>query len=598
MQKIMLNFLILIFSIKAISPICVENEEFCLKCHPLTNLCIKCNNEVLMPNDKGGCDGIKNCFVGINYCNQCNEQENLCAQCEQGFFPDKNGGCSYSSNCKISDKGKCLLCDSDFILIGDQYFSMCKYLKSDDLNHCKKINSIYGICEECEEGYYLNGGDKRCTTTENCYESTFEKCDFCVENYYLNKKTEKCLEKNNTNFNNCKITLDGEKCEQCEDNYFLTEDGFCVLTDFCKESENEICTQCMEGYYLSKNNYCSSDENCEEVEINTGLCKSCKSGFYLDLNENQCKSNTEQNNYRHCTMSLNECIECEKNYYLSSNSVCSPTEYCSEALNGKCIECEENYYLTLDNICTVIKGCIHTGNSQGCNECEDGYYYSFSERVCKESEGNFTNCRYTTWDQCDSCKDNYYLLKPEKKCYNNTEKGNFYKCKMSDKYGESCYECEKGYYLTTGDEKICVKMRGCKIAQDENVCLKCDTGFCYDKNKKSCFDNYNIENEKNKKYFGCEYTDEEGKFCDQCIEGYTFENDICINKKYCKEEKDGVCIECIEKSKSTGTNICLNKDLGCIEAQVNNCYKCDDLSNLYSCTECKEGFKLIVGFCL
>ena len=46
-----------------------------------------------------------------------------------------------------------------------------------------------------------------------------------LRNYYLNKKTEKCLEKNNTNFNNCKITLDGEKCEQCEDDYFLSEDS-------------------------------------------------------------------------------------------------------------------------------------------------------------------------------------------------------------------------------------------------------------------------------------------------------------------------------------------------------------------------------------
>lgn len=141
-------------------------------------------------------------------------------------------------------------------------------------------------------------------------------------------------------------------------------------------------------------------------------------------------------------------------------------------------------------------------------------------------------------------------------------------------------------------------MRGCKVAEDENICLQCEKGFCYDKNKKTCFDNYNIEDETNIKYFGCEYTYEEGNICEKCLEEYTFENGICIKKNNCKEEKDGICIQCLEKSKNSGNSICLNKNLGCIETNVNNCYKCDDLTNLYSCTECKEGFKQIAGYCI
>ena len=598
MSTLNFYFLILFFSIKASSQNCVENESFCLKCNPLTNLCIKCENEVFTPNDQGGCDGIKKCILGKNYCNQCNEQENLCIKCEEGFFPDLNGGCSYTPNCKISKNGKCILCESDFILIGEEFFSRCKSLNSYDLKNCKLINNISGICQECVNGFYLNRIDKRCSKTDNCNESILGKCDSCIRNYYLNKELDECLEKNNTKFINCKKTLDGEKCEECDENYYLTEDGNCILTNHCKKSDNNNCLFCYDGYYLIKNNFCSLDENCEEVEGETGLCNSCKNNYYLDNKDRKCKSNREDNNFKYCKIFSNECQECEKDYYLSKNSICSSTKYCLKAENGKCISCEENYYLTLDNICTVIKGCIHSGNSEGCNECEDGYFYSFPEKICKISKDDFMNCRYSTWDQCDSCKDNFYLLKPEKKCYSNIEKGIFYKCKMSDKNGEYCTECEKGYYLTTGDEKICVKMRGCKIAEDENICLRCDKGFCYDKNKKTCYDNYNIENEKNIKYFGCEYTDEGGNICEKCIEGYTYENGICINKKNCKEEKDGICIKCVDKSKSSGNNVCLNNNLGCIEAYVNNCYKCNDLSNLYSCNECKEGYKLIAGYCI
>ncbi len=589
---------ILLIALKVLSPKCVENENFCVRCHPLTNLCLKCQNEILVPNEEGGCDGINKCSIGKNYCNKCNTDEDLCTECEQGFFPDSNGGCSYSSNCKISYKGQCLVCKSDFILINELLFSWCKSLKSDDLNNCKRINNTNGICEECEDGFYLNKDDKKCTKVKNCSESNFGKCESCIEKYYLNKKKNECIEKNNTKFINCEITLDGKKCSKCDDKYFLSEDGNCLLTNNCKTSKNEKCTECSDGYYLIKNDLCSSEEHCVEIDIETGLCKLCENNYYLDFKNRSCKPNKMDNNYKYCKIFVNECKECEKNYFLANNSVCSSTKYCEKAEKGNCISCIEDYYLTLDNICTVIKDCIHSGNSEGCNECKDGLYYSFPERLCKKSEGNFTNCRYSTWDQCDACKDNFYLLKPERKCYNNTKKNNFYKCKMSDKNGEFCAECEKGYYLTTGDDKLCVKMRGCKIAEDENTCLKCDTGFCYDKKKKMCFDNYNIENENNTKYFGCEYTDEKGEKCEQCIEGYTFEKGICDNKKYCEEEEDGVCIKCIDKRTSSGRNICLNKKLGCIEAFANNCYKCDDLSNLYSCTECKDGYKSIAGYCI
>ena len=53
-----------------------------------------------------------------------------------------------------------------------------------DFKNCQNISITNGLCEECEEGYYLNEEDKICTKTENCYESSFEVCQRCKYFYY------------------------------------------------------------------------------------------------------------------------------------------------------------------------------------------------------------------------------------------------------------------------------------------------------------------------------------------------------------------------------------------------------------------------------
>ena len=58
-----------------------------------------------------------------------------------------------------------------------------------------------------------------------------------LKNIYLNKKKIQYIEKNNTKFINCEITLDGEKYAKCEDKYFLSEDGNCLLTNNFKTSK-------------------------------------------------------------------------------------------------------------------------------------------------------------------------------------------------------------------------------------------------------------------------------------------------------------------------------------------------------------------------
>ena len=84
-------FLIIIIRKLIASPICKKNDNYCSKCNPLTNLCAKCEFDILTPDEYGGCIGIQKCTLGYNNCDECDIEGKLCNKCENGYFPDKNG---------------------------------------------------------------------------------------------------------------------------------------------------------------------------------------------------------------------------------------------------------------------------------------------------------------------------------------------------------------------------------------------------------------------------------------------------------------------------------------------------------------------------
>ena len=236
------KYILIILFINIISiqsePFCEEGKNNCLRCNPITNLCYKCDKSIYIPDDKGGCTNSNTCVMGNNYCLLCNTEETLCEECDIGYFPDKNGACATIPNCEVSYKGECLQCIEDFILIGEK-IKICLSKKSENFQNCEKIDTKNGLCEECSENYFLNRGDKKCISIENCYESSFGLCKQCKQNYYLNKKENICKEKkDNLKLYNCKITLDEEKCELCEDNYYLDNYGYCVETNHCKKGKD------------------------------------------------------------------------------------------------------------------------------------------------------------------------------------------------------------------------------------------------------------------------------------------------------------------------------------------------------------------------
>ena len=592
MEKYLFLISLLILIKFTTSPSCSENDKGCLKCNFVTNLCIKCENDVLIPDENGGCIGKEKCILGYNYCEQCNENGNLCKICEEGYFPDENGGCSIINNCKISYEGECLECQSNYFLV--QNTKTCKSLYSNDLKYCKTINKSNGFCDICEDNYYLDKGDKRCTKTENCFSSAFGICTSCDKGFYLDKKNQKCLLQEKP-FLHCKETIDNINCDKCDDDYFFSSDEKCVETNYCEKSLDNICIECINNYYLTeKDNICSYDKNCITADKYTGYCNSCKMSYYLDKKDGKCKTNKENNEFFKCKISENGvCLSCENGYYLGKDNLCSSSKNCKESEDGLCLDCIEDYYLGLDNKCTIYENCINSDDNYECIECEEGFYFDRNNQTCKINTEDFEHCKHSNQfgNYCEDCKDGYYLTIRDKICRSNEEEGLYYKCKVTD-YNEFCSRCIDGYYLSTGDKK-CSKVDGCKFTRNENECEECEENNCLNMKNLTCYWNFVITEEYEKKYYKCNYTNIEGTRCEVCDYNYTLSDEgLCMNNFDCEQFENDICVKC-NKENIYGVYQCLNKEFGCVDTFTEGCKKCDSNDYFFdTCTECYEGYTL------
>ena len=597
----MFNLLYLVFlKISFSLSICEIEKNHCVKCNPITKLCVKCDKDIYVPDKNGVCEYSHKCFVGKNNCLDCNNIGNLCSKCIVGYFPDENGGCSYTDNCEISYKGKCLKCKQDFILIGEEKenynkekeIKICKSLYFSNLKNCEEINLSTGLCEKCKEGFYLNEGDKQCITTENCYESIFEVCIKCNKNYYLDKKESKCKLQAN-NFDHCQESIDGKTCDICDEGFYFDENKICLDVNYCSEGKNGfICEKCLPDFYLSNYQnfyFCTKTDNCYYGDKDLGICNICLDGYYIDYKDGKCKSNKEDNEFKNCKIADEICVECLENYYLGQDNKCSNTKYCSESNNGTCNQCIDNYYLGLDNLCSKYEHCIYS-NGYYCTECEDNYYYDFSEQKCQKDEGIFKNCKtgYSV-SNCQDCKTGFYYNQTDHLCYSNKQIDYFYKCKRVSWYNECSY-CEDGYYLGGKDNK-CSKIEGCDLSENEDKCLECDTFYyCLDVKEGKCFDSDKIINEDKKFYFRCNKTNKEGDACEECNYGLVLKNGLCVDDINCMEKnEDSTCKKCGGER----GDFCLNNIFGCVQILgYSYCLECNDIFDFYNCTKCFEGYSL------
>lgn len=580
--------------ISTTKPVCKENTNYCLRCNNVTKICQKCEKDIFIPDNEGGCVPSKKCILGKGHCLECEDNSFLCKVCEDRYFPDENGGCSYSNDCEISYQGECLKCKEGFILIGTD-IKICKSLNSEDLKNCDRVNSIDGLCDLCKNGFYLNSGDRKCINTENCKQSLFGLCEECATLYYLDKKDDKC-KKQNEIFKNCKQTINGINCDICKENYYFNEEGICIDINFCaKEAPYIKCQKCFDGYFpTSYGDSCTTDKNCYLGDKDYGFCKQCQTEFYIDFQDGKCKSNREENDFKYCRAADGQCYDCVYGSYLGKDNKCSLSKYCEESDKGICIQCIDNYHLGLDNICTEIDKCIYSDYYGICTECEKNYYYNRTSKKCEIEKENFENCKITNYEgnSCDSCKKNFYINRTDHLCYTNTEKNDFYKCINLRENEEYCIVCEEGYFLGYIDHK-CTTIDGCDISKNENKCLKCDSDyFCFDAKTERCEYNDEIISEEKLFYFNCNQTNKDGNACEICRDGYDLKNGLCVDNSHCIEKnEDGNCLKCITYDEDY-FYYCLNSEFGCVEVYSDGCEICNNLLDFDNCTKCMEGFEL------
>ena len=593
-------FFLTFIEISISSPLCEEGQNFCKRCNPVSKLCDKCTQDILIPDKFGGCEGQKKCSIGKNYCSECSSDNKLCKTCENNFYPDENGGCSFINNCEISHQGHCLKCSEDFLLVGTEV-KMCKSFDSDELMNCWEIDINTGLCKSCQEGYYLNSGDSKCVKTQYCHESSYGVCTKCSMSYYLDKSTQECKMKD-SNWLYCQQTVDGKNCDICDEDAYFDDEGKCVAVNNCaKGAPYAKCEKCKENYYLAKyGNCCSHEPNCYSGDKDIGICNQCIDFYYIDFNDGKCKPNNEDNDFKYCRRADKECYECVSGTYLGEDKKCSTSKNCSESKFGTCLYCINGFHLGIDNICNNIDKCIKSNYFNSCEECEKGYYFNISSNLCEEENEEFINCRKTDSDGifCDSCKQDFYLNYPDHKCYSNLENNEFYKCSLT--YGEVCHSCVQDYYLGYIDKK-CTKIQGCEISENENKCLQCDSeSYCLNAQNGNCINNEFIEEEKDKFFYRCNYTDEEGTKCEQCIDNYRLNNKgFCVFDEFCEEfDQDKNCKKCIKDNDEESIFYCLNQDFECTLTYVKGCELCNDVTNFDYCSKCKEGYTLDDGQCI
>ena len=580
-------------------PECWKGHNHCFKCHPLTNICTKCDSELYIPNTEGGCSLSKTCKPLKQYCINCDTSSSLCTECEKGYFPDLNGGCSYSPNCEISFNGECIQCKENYILIGnDDFLKICLYAYSENLLNCENYSLNNGKCITCKNGYYLNIEDKKCVETPYCKKSTFGICDICQYGYYLDKRDETCKSKNdNLKFSHCKISLDGEFCDECDENYFLSKNGICIVSNNCfnTDENNNYCIKCNDGFFLTEFGYiCSKDKNCFYADEETGICTECKDGFYLNLKDGICYSN-ENENFKYCEKIINnKCVLCENGYELDKNNICTNSKNCLLSENNECISCIENYYLGKDKKCTDVEKCIYSDENYQCIECENDYFYNKFSLKCEKNNENITDCKVSDYYgyHCDECKDNFYLNKSDKNCYSNIEEGNFYKCKYTTYSGDKCEKCVDDYFLGY-ENHLCTKVKNCAVLENKEKCKICNENFCLNAKTGDCVDNfYGPENEEQKIFYQCNKTNIDATECEICLEGFELKNGLCYNSVDCAQKDDnGNCIMCNDET-FTGFLSCFNNDYGCADSNIQDCLECQNSLSLDLCTKCKDGYEL------
>jgi hypothetical protein len=236
-------------------------------------------------------------------------------------------------------------------------------------------------------------------------------------------------------------SFSGITCLNCYAGYYLY-DGICVLgSSLCAtlDVNTGACLSCISGYTLSGSN-CIKSSGCASVSNTTGQCVTCPTGYVLWFG--LCVDNKSNNPY--ClTFTGSNCLVCQNGYFINNQGICvGLISVCLtyDMSSGSCLTCPAGYSI-IGTICwsviSVNPNCA-TFNGLICTACFPGYY--FNNGICI-----MANIYCKTYDQntgfCLTCITGYY--KSGNLCYYNGA------CLSSNSTNGFCLSCGPGFVLSS-----------------------------------------------------------------------------------------------------------------------------------------------------
>jgi proprotein convertase subtilisin/kexin type 5 len=388
---------------------CTPCHPTCTSCRgPLDSDCLSCNRSMTLSATPGTCtfyaceaslvtagcvecSGTSpvNCIVPpagkyLNYINKPTVYLKACP--ENTYYKTATSTCEPCDaaclNCKGPTNQDCANCNDNAVRVGTTCRlnpNNCDFeagqsfvsAASDTCGSCTDPHCMYcpdnSICEECDNGYFPQGGNCVACPSNTLYCSQSKGMSLACEAGYIIPQYKNCTAvcESNTYYD-----ANTRTCRPCSPD--------CAT---CAKAATQ-CTDCRPGDYMYSSHLLLSTTKrpCHQLKDDS------KQGYYVSgANRIACpfpalKCNT-----------ATDIVACYRTYYLSSNQClkCTPPCYDCDTSATFCTSCHMGYKLEANNTCSQI--------------CEDYEYFDSVKGYCMKCRFPCRKCSGETSSDCLDC---------------------------------------------------------------------------------------------------------------------------------------------------------------------------------------------------